>query len=411
MIYVIFMDICAIYYASTDHEYDDTAMSSEFNLYVTYITFCFDAVVVLYSIMIFMAYISRYCCCFKEKCSESKVMFMIGKCCYIPFFYLMLGVDRSDEVWVLGDPDNSASRDQLHNLTTLYTPVKRSQQKQPKNNTIHNRRDVWIYISLFYASLFCVSSHIGYIFVAWLTDPSRTSSIALLALVILLYFFLMYREIYDNNKSITTGSSCKEKWKQSVHYIPPCAVVMFILEFIVSYLKICKEIASKCCKKDANGVLNNGQENGHNRFQNIEDSKNTNEEDSSGFSLKAFLIALSWGPVIVVLLGVAITVLLFLPIPSLEIASYLQNIVHIVLILVSALVSYRILLFKDSSVTGFPIKFRPNYDSLRKPKYYNRADEASVEDEATVEDEPIVQDGYGPTGEIRQETFKVVVKK
>ena len=76
----------------------------------------------------------------------------------------------------------------------------------------------------------------GYIFVTWLTDPSWTSSIALIALEILLYFFLMYREIYDNNKSITTGSSCKEKWKQSVLYIPPCAVVVFILEFIVYYL-------------------------------------------------------------------------------------------------------------------------------------------------------------------------------
>ena len=75
------------------------------------------------------------------------------------------------------------------------------------------------------------------------------------------------------------------------------------------------------------------------------------------------MIALSWEPVILVLLGVAIAVLLFLPIPSLEIASYLQNIVHIVLLLVSVLVSYRILLFKDSSVAGFPIKFRPNYKS------------------------------------------------
>ena len=110
-------------------------------------------------------------------------------------------------------------------------------------------------------------------------------------------------------------------------------------------------------------VLYNGQENGHNRFQNIEGqsnyNKNTNEDDSSEFSLKAFLIALSWGPVIL----------------------------------------------------GFPINFRPNYKSARKRKHYYRADEASVEDEATVEDEPIVENGYVPTREIGWEAFKVVMKK
>ena len=101
MMYVIFMGICAIYYASTDHEYENNSLSPKFNLYRTYFIVCFDAIVPLYSVVIFIACFLRYSCCFKEKYSESEVMFMIGKCCYIPFFYLMLGVDRSEEVWML----------------------------------------------------------------------------------------------------------------------------------------------------------------------------------------------------------------------------------------------------------------------------------------------------------------------
>ena len=285
MMYVIFMDICAIYYASTDHEHENTSLSPKFNLYLTYITVCFDAIVALYSVVIFIACFLRYCCCFKEICSESGVMFMIEKCCYIPLFYLMLGVDRSEEVWMLVDHGASASRDQPHNHTIQNNPVQSSPLKQSKKNIIQNRRDVWIYISFLYASLFCISSHLGYIFVAWVIDPSKTSSIALLALMILPYFFLMYREIYDNTKSITTGSSCKEKWKQSVLYIPPCAAVMFIFQFMVSYFKICKDIACKCCNKDAirsNTVLNNGLENDLNHFQ--DENNETQSSDSDGTS-------------------------------------------------------------------------------------------------------------------------------
>ncbi len=41
-----------------------------------------------------------------------------------------------------------------------------------------------------------VSAHINYIFAAWLTEPSKTTSIAIMALTIILFLFVMHRTFY-----------------------------------------------------------------------------------------------------------------------------------------------------------------------------------------------------------------------
>ena len=46
-----------------------------------------------------------------------------------------------------------------------------------------------------------MSAHIGYIFAAWLTEPSKTTSIFILALSIVLYLFIMSRLAYKNVSS------------------------------------------------------------------------------------------------------------------------------------------------------------------------------------------------------------------
>jgi len=47
-----------------------------------------------------------------------------------------------------------------------------------------------------------MSAHAGYIFAAWLTEPSKTTSVSILALFIVLYLFIICRLLYRKIKSI-----------------------------------------------------------------------------------------------------------------------------------------------------------------------------------------------------------------
>ena len=332
MIYVIIMDICAVYYASTDHEYKDTTLSSKLNLNVTYITFVFDTAVVVYSVVICFIHFFSYSYCFRSyrEC--------ISKCCCIPFFYLMSGFNKKDELW--------------------------------SDNTEPNKRNICIFISLLYPTVFCISSHLGYIFVAWVTEPDRTSSIVLVALVILLYFFLMYREIYHVNIPPKDA-------KCHMRYMSVCAKIKHILEIGVSYYKSCP----KKSEKPSFELITNSVP-----YSSFQDSN-----DKVLCNLNALLIALSWGPVFIVPVSVILAAFLLLPIPALELASYLQSIVEIVLVLAAALVSYKILPFQDSDATNFLKNFRKSYKGS--------SDDHSVGDE------------YEKSGRILGTNFKIVVDK
>ena len=60
------------------------------------------------------------------------------------------------------------------------------------------------------APVIFMSAHVGYIFAAWLTESSKTTSVSFLALSIILYIDILSRLVYHNIHS--TFSKCKREW-------------------------------------------------------------------------------------------------------------------------------------------------------------------------------------------------------
>ena len=132
-----------------------------------------------------------------------------------------------------------------------------------------------------------ISAHIGYIFAAWLTEPSKTTSVSILALSIILYMFILSRLVY--HKIHSAFSKCKRERLKDER-------LLLIITFIIVFF---------------------------------------------GVSLVALNVSAFY----------------LLPIPTVKLADYVDNIFQISLVIFAALISYKILSHNDSEAKRFFKKF------------------------------------------------------
>ena len=135
-------------------------------------------------------------------------------------------------------------------------------------------------ISFFLVPIIFVSAHLDYIFAAWLTEPAKTTSVAIMSLVIILFLYITSRTTYS--------------FVKSGHYFST-----------------------------------------HERFLKYK------EEIVIGITLFSSLFAVG-------LISIHVAAFFILPIPSVSLADYLENIVQISLVMIASLITYKIFSFHES---------------------------------------------------------------
>ena len=190
---------------------------------------------------------------------------------------------------------------------------------------ISSRINVWFVASLMLFPLFIVTSHTGYILVAWLTEPDKTTSLAISATGIIFLLFIMTRALYMVGKNYNYGLTCCGNT-----YCAVCARLLF--PFIFPILYICCEVPS-----DNNNLFKHKMS--HVPFQR--------------FSMTGFYIAGSCGLIAVGFVSLTVSAFIQIPLQTVTLPGYLTNIVQIIFILIAALVSYKVLNFSETDAAKF----------------------------------------------------------
>ncbi len=171
----------------------------------------------------------------------------------------------------------------------------------------------------------CFSSHLGYIVIAWLTEPGKTASIFLTALCVLFFLVAVFRSAYtitklkwykDIKNEITDSQWYKDKITDSKWY---------------KYIKT-KITDSKWYKN------------------------NIKIKKTGPYCNCVFIAAVGF------IFGVLPSMLILgvfnvIPVPAYELASYFENIIRIILVLAAGIFTYRVLSFEDSDVKKFLKQF------------------------------------------------------
>lgn len=389
--FILGMDIAALYLVNRQkHEYYDAEIDNQqFNLYIVYITFTIDAVIALQQLTCIV-----YLCCTQFNNAvisfiEHAAMFFI-----LPYFYAVFGTKIHARIWegTVGDGVGH-------------------QQKDTKS--LPNIHKMWVLTGIMVAPLFCLASHAGYILVAWVTEPEKTTATFLGALGCFLYMFFVFRHCYmvhkepdglfkalprfenanqqtenanqlteDEDDNCLTGIfTCRKYWYICGNLIPLLIPIYVIASHICNYVCIlCGTFIGleRCTpSKDANDFVN--------EFK-VKEEKEEKSDMEKEFQMKGFCMAFSWGWLVVGTLALVIAAFTEIPVSTYRLAENLESVVQIIIVLLGFLISYKLITNEDSDIKKFMRKLRRTY-TKGKPN-------------SNLEDEDVVEAGGIIAGEV-----------
>ena len=196
-----------------------------------------------------------------------------------------------------------------------------------------NYRITWVVTGLIVAPFFCLVSHIGYILMAWVTEPSRAIETFIIAVGSFLFLFFMFRQCYIIHKDNT---SCRPDYQA------------------MSSTECCKKnLFSTCCKKKTNGsgvrvqleeeVTRSAEleESSHLLRTSAEEGSQSTDEKDIEFSISGLFIAFCFGWLFALCLAFVIGSFSLLPFSTIGLIDSLKTIVQIGIAVLAFLVAYK----------------------------------------------------------------------
>ncbi len=168
---ILIFDVLACYIvASGDHEYANDLRGRSLNLYIVFGTLICDFPLLLCILYIF-AYNGKN---LFKMCCKCDITCTARECLTHSLLSIVVGKKTLDKITKLSDNDMIA----LMFSALLITP------------------------------LLSFASHIGYILLAWLTEPSKCTTILILFYVLVVYFYLSFRKSYKHHARINISCNC-----------------------------------------------------------------------------------------------------------------------------------------------------------------------------------------------------------
>jgi hypothetical protein len=231
---------------------------------------------------------------------------------------------------------------------------KKNDPNTEKEKRIVNLRLMWIMTLSLVSPILVISSHTMYILVSWLTDTAKASSVALLCLAVMLYLFIMFRQCYMVNAQV---ADLKKGWS--------CCLLFYPVYQCCEYIKaLCRNCSCKNEGGDDTSVIKllEIQNEGFNEYS----KENENDEKINTFNSEAFCIVYYWGWILVSIMVLVFLAFYWLPIVTFDLLSDLLNTFQVFIILISLLITYKIVSINEPDIYPFLRKLRVAYRENNK---------------------------------------------
>ena len=357
-LFCLAMDMAAVYYMHLDIELKDIPRNvdphNSLNFFATGITLGFN-ILISFTLIVCSAYI--HC---KHILGPRRFFFRhVFQRVLSPIFYVVFGEFDQESFW--------------------KSTYKDEQERSDDDNRQIRRHTVWVVCFMLLAPLFSLVSHIGYIFAAWLTEPSKTTSVALIFLGITVFLFIVFRQCYIANEKVKV-----EKWFCNWFLLcRPCWQVLKCMCNCIC-LCLCMKTSKTFCrsfrkKKTPVNDLEEGEdeeETKEGKVETIDTILKENLESDHVFNTKSFCVTFAWDLPLVGSVAFFLSAFYELPIASYTLPLYLLNAFQVFLVIIALLITYKILNITEPVIHVF----------LRylKKAYSERAQQLEVPEEGRV---------------------------
>lgn len=375
LIFIFCMDCAALHFYLNNDKLESYPFSTEkkYNLSVVAVTFGLDLFMVLHFILCLtslscIANENDYCnddkedCCGENgRCTTNSCLKISLPCCCMPYFYVFFG---------------------RHLQKYLWTKNIKQEEK--------NARNIGVVSSLMIAPLFSLASHVGYILIAWVTEPAKTTAFFLVALGSFLFLFFFFRQCYkahnqDNEElcrqccteqSTTAnndGNCCRNTCllRNNWCLFFPIFIVIPLLVLISHLWSVCCYYAEWRCQEspaDYKNIQDSDQESGSPRVTHSETPKELPQCTEREFNVRSFLISFSWGSFAIGYLAFIFAAFYLVPPSTTELVEYIEALIQIIFVVLGSLITYKFLIVEDSDILKFAQSFRKVFKKKRDNK-------------------------------------------
>ena len=193
MIYILTTDVVAVhYYRKHQHEYSSRSLDDTVNLFSPAITFILDLIVTIpcLTLIIYLWSLQDQIPWLSKLIAKTYLRMFI-----VPYFYIIFGSKAGS--------------------------MPRDIRDKKKSAKVQKAVNVWAMTGVAVAPFFCFSSHAGYILMAWVTDPVKTTAVFFIGIGCCLYLFFMFRQCYtvhaedtesDGNNTVDAEDTTDENY-------------------------------------------------------------------------------------------------------------------------------------------------------------------------------------------------------
>lgn len=297
-----------------------------------------------------------------------------------PLFYVVFGEFDQDDYWK-----------SIYKEETKRTD---SDEKRIRQHT------AWVVCFMLLAPLFSLASHVGYIFAAWLTEPSKTTAVALIFLGVMVFLFVMLRQCYMTNERVQV----EEKWKNCFILCYPFIQVLKCTSNCICLCICMKAYCQPQTKRSSGNLLevkNDQTSNGSAdpkkgrkkrkqgrkdqvevMLEPIEDLLKEQWEVNHFFNTRAFCVAFAWGWPLLGSIAFFLSAFYELPVASYTLPLYLLNAFQVFIVIITLLITYKMLQITEPV---FHVFLRNMKDA-----YINRARHVPEDSKVKMEGDEVV---------------------
>ena len=201
--------------------------------------------------------------------------------------------------------------------------------------------------------ILCISSHIGYIMLAWLTEPSKCTTIAILYYSFLLFIFFTLRKAYNTRSELNI---CNRKAQNGNK--PQQGSDEPSTEKETKF----DSTDGSASQEETSGATS-GSRNSESLVKTSRQNAPNQPANKKDVNTQAFCLLLFYGVFIIAIAVIFTLVFLLLPLASEELVRYLFELFQLMVVLVSGLVTYK-LFFSESTFKSVIKKFKETYKKL-----------------------------------------------
>lgn len=361
---ILIFDILACYVVISDkHEYSLEMQGGSLNLYIVFGTLICDMLFIL-PLLLSITYImgNRQACC---KCDIAPSM----RCSVTSaIISLLIGKKTFNKISQLSYNDSIAV----------------------------------MFSAMLISPLLCFTSHLGYVMLAWLTEPSKCTTILILFYIIYVYFFFAFKKCYKHYAGIVISCKCLRpagyersvKSSKTIISLEECCPPNTI-ETRVDYRPM-EQIENSL---DATLAKNHKELTSYTYC-----CLTIDKFDEKHLNTQAFCLIFFFGLFFLCVVVMIISIIIVLPLSSEELVTYLFSIFQLTIVIISTQVAYELYFGSSFSIKNVFHKFREIF-AIKSSKSYNRNLVDIAQDHTTY---PEIDDA---TGAFAAELTDVIIQK